>query len=83
MEGEQEGLKMNNHAISGLGNPTELKDAVHKFYVDTLIEHLQQQLDTITERNRHQLELLETRVVRLERLALRAAEDVGEETAEP
>ena len=33
-EGAQENLKMNNHIISGLANPTGNQDAVHQFYVD-------------------------------------------------
>jgi len=33
-ESAQQNLKMNNHKISGLANPTENNDAVQKFYVD-------------------------------------------------
>ena len=40
LEGVQEKLKINNNAISGLANPTERNDAIHKFYVDSHDEHL-------------------------------------------
>ena len=36
---------MNDHAISGLANPTRPNDAVHKFYVDSLFENLQTAVD--------------------------------------
>jgi len=75
LQGAQEKLKMNNHGISGLANPIKLNDAVHKHYLDSQIQYLQQQTTTLMERSRNQLELLETPVVRLERLALR--EDEG------
>jgi len=40
LEEAQEKLKMNNIVISGLANPTERNDAVHKHYVDSQIEYL-------------------------------------------
>jgi len=49
---------MNNHKISGLANPTENNDAVQKFYVDKRVRNLHQELEN-----------LQTRVTRLERLA--------------
>jgi len=58
---------MNNNVISGLANPTERNDAVHKHYVDSQIEYLQGLVTNLT----RQLEGLEDRVVRLERLAHR------------
>jgi len=66
-EGAQEKLKMNNNVISGLVNPTEPNDAVHKHYVHSQIEYLQRLVTNLT----HQEESLQTRVIRLERLALR------------
>ena len=39
-EGAQEKPKMNNNVISGLANPTERNDAIHKFYVDSHDEYL-------------------------------------------
>ena len=45
-EGAQENLKMNNHIISGLANPTERNDAVHKHYVDSQIQNLRVWLPT-------------------------------------
>jgi len=56
-EGAQENLKINNHKTSGLANPTENNDSVHKLYVDERISHLQE------------LERLQVRVTRLERIA--------------
>jgi len=74
LEGAQEKLKMKNHGISGFANPIKLNDAVHKHYLDSQIQYLQQQTTTFTERTRNHLELLETPVVRHECLALREAE---------
>ena len=74
---------MNNHGISGLANPIKLNDAVHKHYVDSQIQYLQQQTTTLMERTRNQLELLETPVVRLERSALREAEGAPAQHKDP
>jgi len=57
--GAQENLKMNNHKRSGLANPTESNDAVHKFYVDERVDALHQQLEN-----------LQVRVARRERIAM-------------
>jgi len=65
-EGAQEKLKMNDNVISELANPTERKDATHKFYVDSHGECLQSLVNNLT----RQVEALQTRVVRLERLSL-------------
>ena len=51
-------FEMNNHKISGFANPTENNDAVQKFYVDKSVRNLHQELEN-----------LQTRVTRLERLA--------------
>jgi len=67
LEGVREKLKMNNNVISGLANPTERNDAVHKHYDDSQIEYLQSLITNLT----NQVEALETRVVRLERLSIR------------
>jgi len=40
-EGAQGHLKMNNHRISGLANPTQNNGAVHKHYADSHDEYLQ------------------------------------------
>jgi len=66
-EGAQEHLKMNNHKISGLANPTQNNDAVQKLYVDERVDNLHQQLEN-----------LQARVVRLERLGLREAAETTE-----
>ena len=64
-EGAQENLKMNNHIISGLANPTERNDAVHKHHVDSQIQNLRGLVTNLT----HQVDTLQTRVVILERLS--------------
>ena len=66
-EGAQEKPKMNNNVISGLANPTEKNDAVHKHYVDSHIKFLQGLVNKLT----LQVDVLETGVVRLERLSHR------------
>jgi len=58
---------MNNHRISGLANPTQNNDAVHKHYTDTHDEYLQSLITNLTS----QVDAVQTRVVRLERLSLR------------
>jgi len=68
-EGAQENLKMNNHAIAGLANPTRSNDAVHKFYVDSLFENLQTAVDAQITQYQREMEDLQTRVFRLELLA--------------
>jgi len=70
-EGAQEHLKMNNHKMSGLANRTQNNDAVQKLYVDERVDNLHQQLEN-----------LQARVVRLERLGLREAAKTAE-TSEP
>ena len=70
-EGAQEHLKMNNHKISVLANPTQNNDAVQKLYVDERVDNLHQQLEN-----------LQARVVRLERLGLREVAETAE-TTEP
>ena len=67
LEGAQEKLKINNNVISGLANPTERNDAVHKNYVDSQIEYVQSLVTNLT----RQVEGLQDRVVRLERLSIR------------
>jgi len=69
-EGAQEHLKMNNHKISGLANPTQ-NNAVQKLYVDERVDNLHQQLEN-----------LQARVVRLERLGLQEAAET-DDTTEP
>jgi len=64
-EGAKENLKMNNHIISGLANPTERNDAVHKHHVDSQIQNLRGLVTNLT----HQVDTLQTRVVILERLS--------------
>jgi len=71
-EGAQGHLKMNNHNISGLANPTQNNDAVHKHYTDSHDEYLQGLITNLTS----QVDDLQTRVIRLERFSLR-------ESAEP
>jgi len=66
-EGAQGHLKMNNHRISGLVNPTQNNDAVHKHYTDSHDEYLQGLITNLT----NQVDALQTRVVRLERLSFR------------
>jgi len=61
-EGAQEKLKMNNHVISGLANPTRSNDAVHKHYVDSQIEYFHGLVTNLAS----EVEGLQTRVVRLE-----------------
>ena len=63
---------MNSHKISGLANPTQNNNAVHKHYTDSHDEYLQGLITNLTS----QVDSLQTRVVRLERLSLR-------ESAEP
>ena len=66
-EGTQEKLKMNNNVISGLANPTERNDAVHRHYIDSQSGYLQGLVTILT----HHVDALQTRVVRLERLSIR------------
>jgi len=77
LEGAQEKLKMNNNVISGLANPTERNDAVHKHYVDSQIEYLQSLVTNLT----RQVEGLQDRVVRLERLSTRESREPAETVA--
>jgi len=67
---------MNNHKISGLANPTERNDATHKRYVDSHDEYLQSLITNLTS----QVDALQTRVVRLERLSLRESTEPAEAT---
>ena len=62
-EGAQGHLKMNNHRISRLANPTQNKDAVHKHYTDSHDEYLHGLITYLT----RQVDALQTRVVRLQR----------------
>jgi len=80
-EGAQGHLKMNNHRISGLANPTLNNDAVHKHYADSHDEYLQGLITNLTS----QVDALQNRVVRLERLSLRESTEPAEatEAAEP
>jgi len=64
-EGALENLKMNNHIISGIANPTERNDAVHKPYVVSQIQNLRSLVTNLT----HQVDTLQNRVVILERLS--------------
>jgi len=68
-EGAQENLKMNNHAISGLANPTRSNDAAHKFHVDSFFENLQTVVNADITQYQCEMESLQTSVVRLERLS--------------
>jgi len=72
-EGAQGHLKMNNHQISGLANPTENNDAVHKRYTDSHEEYPQGLITNPTSQVDAQ-----TRVVRLERLSLRESTEPAE-----
>jgi len=47
-EGAQGHLKMNNHKISGLANPTQNNDAVRKHYTDSRDEYLQSSITNLT-----------------------------------
>jgi len=58
---------MNDNVISRLANPTERNGAVHKHYVDSQIGYLQGLVTNLT----RQVDPLQTRVVRLERLSIR------------
>jgi len=80
-EGAQGHLKMNNHRISGLANPTQNNDAVHKHYTDSHDEFLQRLITNLSS----QVDDLQTRVVRLERLSLAESTEPAEatEAAEP
>jgi len=75
-EGAQGHLKMNNRRISGLANPTQNNDAVHKHYTDSHDEYLQDLITDLTS----QVDALQTRVVRLERLSLRESTELAEAT---
>ena len=79
-EGAQGHLKMNNQRKSGLANPTQNKDAVYKHYIDSHDEYLQGLITNLT----NQVDALQTRVVRLERLSLRESTEPveGKEAAE-
>jgi len=77
LEGAQEKLKMNNNVISGLVNPTERHDAVHKRYVDSQIEYLQSLVTNLT----RQVEGLQNRVMRLKRLSIRESMELPETVA--
>jgi len=65
---------MNYHRMSGLVNPTERNDATHKHYVDSPFEYLQGLFTNLTS----QVDALQTRVVRLERLSLRESTEPAE-----
>ena len=75
-EGAQWHLKMNNHRISGLANPTQNNDTVHKHYTDSHDEYLQGLIINLTS----QVDALQTRVIRLERLSLRESTEPAEAT---
>jgi len=75
-EGAQGHLKMNNRRISGLANPTQNNDAVHQHYTDSHDEYLQGLITSHTS----QVDALQTRVVRLERLSLRESTEPAEAT---
>jgi len=75
-EGAQEYLKMNNHKISGLANPTQNNDAVYEHYTDSHDEYLQDLITNLTS----QVDALQTCVVRLERLSLRESTEPAEAT---
>jgi len=75
-EGAQGHLKMNNHRISVLANPTQTNDAVHKHYTDSHDEYLQGLITDLTS----QVDALQTRVARLERLSLRESTEPAEAT---
>jgi len=61
-EGAKGNLKMNNHKISGLANPTQNNDALHKHYTDSHDEYLQGLITNL----RSQVDDLQTRVLRIE-----------------
>jgi len=67
---------MNSHKISGLANLAERNDATHKHYVDSHDEYLQGLITNLTS----QVDALETRAVRLERLLLRESAEPAEAT---
>jgi len=67
---------MNNHRISGLANPTQNNDALHKHYTDSHDEYLQGLITNLTS----QVDPLQTCVVRLERLLLRESTEPAEAT---
>jgi len=73
---------MNDHAISGLANPTRPNDAVHKFYVDSLFENLQAAVDAQITQYQLEMEDLQTRVVRLELLSLKESTEPAEASTE-
>jgi len=75
-EGAQGHLKMNNHRISGLANATQNNDAVHKHFADSHDEYLQGLITNLTS----QVDALQTRVVRLERLSHRESTEPAEAT---
>jgi len=75
-EGAQGHLKMNNHRISGLENPTQNNGAVHKHYTDSQDEYLQGLITDLTS----QVDALQTRVARHERLSLRESTEPAEAT---
>jgi len=75
-EGAQGHLKTNNHRISGLANPTQNNDAVHKHYTNSQDEYLQGLITNLTS----QVDALQTRAVRLERLSFRESTEPAEAT---
>ena len=76
LEAAQRHLKMNNRKISGLAIPTQNNDAVHKHYTDSHDEYLQNLITNLTS----QVDTLQTRVVRLERLSLRESTEPAKAT---
>jgi len=76
LEGAQEHLKMNNHRISGLTNPTQSNDSVHKHYTDSQYEYLQSLITNLTS----QVDTLQTRVIQFEQLPLRESTEPAEAT---
>jgi len=73
-EGAQGHLKMNNHRISELANPTQNNDDVHKHYTNSNSEHLQGLITNLTS----QVDAQQTRVVRLERMSFRESTELAE-----
>ena len=67
---------MNNHRTSGLANPTQNNDAVHKHYTNSHDEYLQGLITNL----KSQVDALQARVVRLERLSLRESTEPAEAT---
>ena len=67
---------MNNHKISGLANPTQNNNAGHKHYTDSHDIYLQGLITSLTS----EVDDLQTRVVRLERLSLRESTEPAEAT---